>query len=388
MNNLPLVSDRYYSSMPLAIVKKFNKYYKENAHMYKRHSKWWINKETTEQEEMDYMIKANEYMMKKCKHERWYMNHGFNPNLVTTQYFSYIERDEDMLIIPIYQKGLYGKLSLWRIAFWDLRDNQYWGFAAGKFKEIGIIMRPAGNVKYMYSSGYDGFYTHKHKIQYPESINILKSLDRFKYLPIDKFEYINYFKLLSASDKMIYSYELLLKFGAAKTASELLINRSDFTREQFQQYKDLLLRNGSLNYELNVKPKLAEYKQKRKAKRMSLAKANQVLHDIGKQVFEYGEFLLITPEDFEDFKKESEELNHCVGTSRNYLMQMVTGQNIIMFLRRKEEPEVPFFTIEIKNDEVLQVRTKSNDTDPLITDMVKEWYQLNSNDLHKRIQIQ
>lgn len=51
--------------------------------------------------------------------------------------------------------------------------------------------------------------------------------------------------------------------------------------------------------------------------------------------------------------EEGRTLHHCVGTDR-YLNRHSKGETAILFLRRKEEPETPYYTIEIKGDRILQ----------------------------------
>lgn len=50
---------------------------------------------------------------------------------------------------------------------------------------------------------------------------------------------------------------------------------------------------------------------------------------------------------------EGRELHHCVGREM-YLKQHAEGRSFILFLRRKEVPDVPYYTIEIKDSEIVQ----------------------------------
>lgn len=68
--------------------------------------------------------------------------------------------------------------------------------------------------------------------------------------------------------------------------------------------------------------------------------------------------LLITPARCaEDLKEEGTALVHCVAT---YARQVARGETTIFFIRRIEEPDKAFFTLEYKNDKVIQNRGYKN----------------------------
>ena len=58
---------------------------------------------------------------------------------------------------------------------------------------------------------------------------------------------------------------------------------------------------------------------------------------------------------------EGEKLNHCVGR-KNYDQKFVREESLIFFIRNKEEPDIPFVTVEysLKNHKVLQCYGKSD----------------------------
>jgi hypothetical protein len=364
---------------------EFDEYYRMNPHLYKRHEKWWNSEIAATEEATIMMHKAFEYSFKPFKYEDF-------PDLIKdTKYnpphrFSYVERDGDWVTIPIYEH-FYG-WRLWRIVFWNLKDNSHYAFAEGKFKEIGYMMMPADLVKFVYYTAYDSFYSYFHRSQHPDSINTLKSIDRFKYLPIERFERVNYFRLLNATKETIYSYEILLKFGAIKTASELLISGQALTMEDFKKHKDILMKNRSLRYQTQIKPQIEAAKQRKAMEKLSIEESNKILQQKERLLFEYDDFIIMTPKDFSEFQFESKKLNHCVGWNDRYLKKHVKGISMIFFMRRKEEPDKPFFTIEVDKDQVLQVQTEDHATDEVITDLVKDWFMSNREILINQMQAQ
>ena len=58
----------------------------------------------------------------------------------------------------------------------------------------------------------------------------------------------------------------------------------------------------------------------------------------------------------EELKKEGEALHHCVGT---YMERVRKGETMIFFIRRKEEPEKPYYTLEW-HGKVVQCRGSHN----------------------------
>lgn len=58
----------------------------------------------------------------------------------------------------------------------------------------------------------------------------------------------------------------------------------------------------------------------------------------------------------EELVKEGQELHHCVGSSTNYMTKMAEGRTWIIFLRKKEDINKAYYTIEVdmRDDCVLQ----------------------------------
>ena len=88
--------------------------------------------------------------------------------------------------------------------------------------------------------------------------------------------------------------------------------------------------------------RLEEQNRKEPEKR---AKLNKVKIEFRKTLeFEDKEYLIRLPVDKNEIVKEGLELHHCVGS---YAERYETGDTTIMFLRKKSEPDKPFYTIEV-----------------------------------------
>ena len=62
------------------------------------------------------------------------------------------------------------------------------------------------------------------------------------------------------------------------------------------------------------------------------------------------------PNRLEELKVEGETLHHCVGT---YMEKVRRGETMIFFIRKKEEPDKPYYTLEWRG-KVIQCRGSHN----------------------------
>ena len=72
---------------------------------------------------------------------------------------------------------------------------------------------------------------------------------------------------------------------------------------------------------------------------------------------EIEQLLIRLPKCAHEIRKEGNAQHHCVAT---YMDRMVAGETCILFIRKKEEPDKSYYTVEVKDDEVIQVRGKYN----------------------------
>lgn len=92
---------------------------------------------------------------------------------------------------------------------------------------------------------------------------------------------------------------------------------------------------------------------------------------LSKYKYQDKEFIVIPAKSYDDLAKESEVLNHCV---RTYADRVAKGETGIMLLRKLDEIDMPFVTIELKGKTVMQARTKSNSIPPSkAQDFIRKW---------------
>lgn len=68
--------------------------------------------------------------------------------------------------------------------------------------------------------------------------------------------------------------------------------------------------------------------------------------------YSYGAYLITPPRNAAEMVAEGEKLHHCVA--RNYMRSMALGLTDILFIRKKDNPAIPFYTLELKNKQVQQ----------------------------------
>lgn len=79
--------------------------------------------------------------------------------------------------------------------------------------------------------------------------------------------------------------------------------------------------------------------------------------------------ILIVPANSEAIKEEGEALHHCVGT---YIERVAKGETAIFFIRKENEPNKPYYTLEWRDNKVIQCRGMNNCS---VTDKVKAFVQ-------------
>lgn len=112
-----------------------------------------------------------------------------------------------------------------------------------------------------------------------------------------------------------------------------------------------LHRYHNMLIEINITDKEARNKEEQERLNKLAAK----LYDQRKEKFEYTDdnFSIVVPEEMNKITKEGVYLHHCVG---GYISRVAEGRTNILFLRKNENIDIPFFTIEVNNhNEVIQI---------------------------------
>lgn len=114
--------------------------------------------------------------------------------------------------------------------------------------------------------------------------------------------------------------------------------------------------------------------------RSDYPKAEEILRDI-KEKYEYAsdEYQVIVPNNLVEITLEGHALHHCVASSDRYFERIERRETYICFLRRRKEPETPFYTIEIEPGGTIRQHRSYFDEEPGIEEIrgfLKEWQQV------------
>lgn len=170
----------------------------------------------------------------------------------------------------------------------------------------------------------------------------------------------------------------------------------------FENYRDYIAQCKKLSYDLTDKNivmpanvfqahqeltdllnrKAAEEKARENAQK--LKRFSKRLSKLQKKYsYTDGTFLIRPAEDYEDLCKEGTVLHHCVYS--NYADDYIKGKTDILFIRRVSEPDSPYYTMEYKNDTVIQCRGLRNcSTTNEIRAFIENWKTYMKNNLKKK----
>lgn len=130
----------------------------------------------------------------------------------------------------------------------------------------------------------------------------------------------------------------------------------DTTDDIVRLPKDLKARHDYLVELGNARRDAEELKKNRKKYAQLDKKIMKRLPDAARYFWEDETYMIIPAGKCEELMIEGRKLHHCVGRDDYYMKKMAAGTSWICFLRKKENLEKPYYTLEIdmENDSVLQ----------------------------------
>lgn len=141
----------------------------------------------------------------------------------------------------------------------------------------------------------------------------------------------------------------------------------------FKYYLDYLSLLKDLGIQLDEN--LITPKDLEKAHDNAVELLNQMKREVNEKLYEkrlkailkyetfVGDCAFLVPKDLNELVAEGKALHHCVGGS-NYIDGHKRGKTTIVFIRQKEAIEKPFYTLELKNESIIQLRGKHNQVAP------------------------
>ena len=105
--------------------------------------------------------------------------------------------------------------------------------------------------------------------------------------------------------------------------------------------------------------------------------AEKVLKEIaGKLEYRNDKYMIVVPKKNIDIVKEGRELHHCAGASDRYFDRIAQNETYICFLRKTEEPDKPYYTIEVEPGGTIRQHRGMDDEEPEIEEVkpfLREW---------------
>lgn len=184
----------------------------------------------------------------------------------------------------------------------------------------------------------------------------------------------------------IFDEELLDDLVKIKPANDIIkyINKNSniaFGLTTFRDYLNMMEKIGTPVNEDTIFPK-----DLKKAHDLATDKYNAIKHEkdngqyskrlktLKSLEFVSDGLMIIVPRRLEEILREGRELSHCVGS---YVQSVAKGETTILFVRKAEDPDQPYYTIEFKENKVRQLRGLKNQqpTDE-IEQFVEHWEKI------------
>lgn len=152
-----------------------------------------------------------------------------------------------------------------------------------------------------------------------------------------------------------------------RAQSDVLVEWRDYLKmakeERMEMYddivrmpKDLSRRHHELVELRNKKENEKKLKEYKKINR----EIRKHIHEVAIYYWQDKNYMIVPAAKCEELMVEGRILHHCVGASDTYMKRMAAGKTWILFLRKKMEPDDPYYTIEISmdDDRILQWYSK------------------------------
>lgn len=104
-----------------------------------------------------------------------------------------------------------------------------------------------------------------------------------------------------------------------------------------------------------------------------------------KYEFSDGEYQVIAPKNIDDILYEGDTLHHCVNKTDTYFDRIVSKESYILFLREKENPKVPFYTLEVEPDGTIRQKRAEFNRQNKDIDKVTSFLTLWQKEIQKRL---
>lgn len=166
--------------------------------------------------------------------------------------------------------------------------------------------------------------------------------------------------------------DMLKKIGK-KTEDVMMFRPRELKRRHDECVEEIRRQQMIAEMKRNAKQRYAEAKRMRE----KFPGAEEILKEI-KPKYEYtGEdYIIIVPQKLVDIVTEGQALHHCAGATDRYFDRIMQRETYICFLRKKSEPKIPFYTIEVEPGGTIRQHRGMYDEEPGIKEIkpfLREW---------------
>ncbi len=124
----------------------------------------------------------------------------------------------------------------------------------------------------------------------------------------------------------------------------------------------------------------ADMKKQAKKLEKKWPKVNKILPDIKKFEWSDDQYVIVAPKNVLDIVIEGTALSHCVHTCDFYYDRIQKNESYLFFLRKKETPDVPWYTLEVEpSGNIRQKRTTGDNQNKDFQEAVpflKKWQKI------------
>lgn len=168
-------------------------------------------------------------------------------------------------------------------------------------------------------------------------------------------------------------YLEMLETLGRKADDEMMYRPRELKRRHDECVEEIRRQQIIAEMKRNPKERAAEARRMRD----KFPGAEEVLKEI-KRKYEYqnDKYIILVPQKLIDIVTEGQALHHCAGTTDRYFDRIMQRETYICFLRKKDYPKVPFYTIEVEPSGTIRQHRGMYDEEPGINEIkpfLKEW---------------
>jgi hypothetical protein len=178
--------------------------------------------------------------------------------------------------------------------------------------------------------------------------------------------------------KIRYDYKEIINYSDLSKAIEYIENQ-DMNGSSWKDYLKTADKLGmDMKDKRNVYPEDLQEAHDRVISEDKTQTNNKILKGVRKQykalqkfIFENQKYIIRPVRNVTELRKESKELSHCV---RRYAEDIATGKTSIFFMREKEAPDTPLYTIEYRDNKIIQFQGyKHSNPPPELKTLANKW---------------